>query len=165
MRRKAIYEELHPETKHGGNAGGPSGKFCHTDGDAFTKATADATGRAFKGNRHTGSLVSENSAFTTATADTIGKARQGSASDNLSFASATADANGKDKRSVERAAARGEALGNVLHDVVGTSLDKGVELDALAKKTRIDGGNQSGPDYPAAGRNGAGLRTSRGSIG
>jgi len=49
-------------------------------------------------------VVSENSAFTTATADTIGKSR----------------------RSVEIAAARGEALGAV----TGASLDKGVELDA-----------------------------------
>jgi hypothetical protein len=81
-RRKAIYEELHPETR------------------------ADS----FKGNRHTGSL----------------------ASDNLSFAESTADATGKDRRSVERAAARGEALGEDLHSVAGTSLDKGVELDALA---------------------------------
>ena len=79
--RKAIYEELHPETK----------------------------AEAFKGNRHTGSL----------------------ASDNLSFTSATSDATGKDKRSIERAAARGEALGDDLGAVTGTSLDKGVELDAL----------------------------------
>ena len=83
FRRKAIYEELHPETK----------------------------AEAFKGNRHTGSLASENSAFTSATADTIGKSR----------------------RSVEIAAARGEALGDDLGLVAGTSLDKGVELDALAK--------------------------------
>jgi hypothetical protein len=36
------------------------------------------------------------------------------ASDNLSFASSTADATGKDRRSVERANARGEALGDDL---------------------------------------------------
>jgi hypothetical protein len=54
-------------------------------------------------------------------------------SDNLSFCSATAEATGKDRRSVERAAARGEALGDDLGAVTGTSLDKGVELDALAK--------------------------------
>jgi hypothetical protein len=53
-------------------------------------------------------VVSENSAFTTATADTIGKSR----------------------RSVEIAAARGEALGDNLGAVTGASLDKGVELDA-----------------------------------
>ena len=53
--------------------------------------------------------------------------------DKLSFASSTADATGKDKRSIERAAARGEVLGDDLAAVTGTSLDKGVELDALAK--------------------------------
>ncbi|MBM3553464.1 MAG: hypothetical protein FJX45_17365 [Alphaproteobacteria bacterium] len=82
-RRKAIYEELHPETK----------------------------AEAFKGNRHTGGLVR----------------------DNLSFTSATALATGKAKRSIERAAARGAALGDDLSAIAGTSLDKGVELDALAK--------------------------------
>jgi hypothetical protein len=54
-------------------------------------------------------------------------------SDNLSFATATAKATGVDKRKIERAAARGEALGDDLSAVAGTSLDKGVELDALAK--------------------------------
>ena len=71
-RRKAIYEELHPETKHGGNAGGPSGQFVHT-------AKAD-------------------------------------------FASATADATGKDERTIRRAAARGEALGDDLGAVVDGSV-------------------------------------------
>ncbi len=47
FRRKAIYEELHPETEAG----------------------------TFKGNQHTG-VVSENSALTTATAETIGKSRR-----------------------------------------------------------------------------------------
>jgi ParB family transcriptional regulator, chromosome partitioning protein len=61
------------------------------------------------------------------------KAMGRDASDNLSFASSTAEATGKDKRSVERAAARGAALGDDLVAVEGTSLDKGVELDALAK--------------------------------
>ncbi|MDR3571028.1 MAG: hypothetical protein P4L81_02420 [Candidatus Pacebacteria bacterium] len=71
FRRKFIYEKLHPETK----------------------------AESFKGNRHTGSL----------------------ASDNLSFANATSDATGKDRRTVERAAARGEALGDDLNDIAGTS--------------------------------------------
>jgi hypothetical protein len=53
-------------------------------------------------------------------------------SDNLSFTISTAAATGKDRRTVERAAARGEALGDDLGAVTGTSLDKGVELDALA---------------------------------
>lgn len=54
------------------------------------------------------------------------------ANDNLSFASSTAKAIGKDVRTVERNAARGEALGEDLKRVTGTSLDKRVELDALA---------------------------------
>ena len=62
-RRKAIYEELHPETRQ------------HVAG---AHAANKAMGR--------------------------------DASDNLSFASATSAATGKDKRSIERAAARGEAL-------------------------------------------------------
>jgi len=52
---------------------------------------------------------------------------------SATVASATADATGKDERSVRRAAARGQALG----DVTGTSLDKGVELDALAKANLV----------------------------
>jgi hypothetical protein len=40
----------------------------------------------------------------------------------------------KKGRSVEIAATRGVALGDDLGAVTGTSLDKGVELDALAKK-------------------------------
>lgn len=52
--------------------------------------------------------------------------------DKLSFSSSTAEATGRDKRTVERAAARGKALAKDL-DIAGTSLDKGAELDALAK--------------------------------
>jgi hypothetical protein len=70
----------------------------------------ETTAGAFKRNQHTG-VVSEKSAFTSATADTIGKSG----------------------RSVEIAAARGDSLGDDLAAVTGTSLDKGVELDALAK--------------------------------
>lgn len=51
----------------------------------------------------------------------------------MSFTKSTADATGKDKRAIERAASRGENLGDDLDDIAGTSLDKGVELDALAK--------------------------------
>ena len=45
---------------------------------------------------------------------------------------ATAEATGKYRRPVERAAARGEALGDDLAAVAGTSLDKGVEVGASA---------------------------------
>ncbi len=43
---------------------------------------------------------------------------------------ATAAATEKPERSIQRAAARGGALGDDLGAVTGTSLDKGVELDA-----------------------------------
>jgi len=81
-RRKAIYEELHPETRHGGNQS-PSGKFFRTD--------------------------------------------------TTSFVAETAAASGKTDRAIRMAAARGRELGADIKRVVGTSLDKGVELDALIK--------------------------------
>jgi hypothetical protein len=51
--------------------------------------------------------------------------------ENSAFCSSTADTIGKSRRSVEIAAARGEALGDDLAAVTGTSLDKGVELALL----------------------------------
>jgi len=80
-RCKAIYEELHPETKHGGDR----------------------------------------------------KSDQVENISTRSFADATADPIGKTSRSVRTAAARGEALDDIKGDVVGPTLDKGVEMDALAK--------------------------------
>ncbi len=47
------------------------------------------------------------------------------------FASDTAAAAGITKRAINKHVARAEALGDDLEEVVGTSLDKGVELDAL----------------------------------
>lgn len=47
------------------------------------------------------------------------------------FASDTAAASGESKAQVNRHLARAEALGDELDAVAGTSLDKGVELDAL----------------------------------
>jgi len=50
------------------------------------------------------------------------------------FAAATAEATGQDKRTTNRAIARADAIGDeALAKVVNTSLDSGVELDALAK--------------------------------
>lgn len=49
----------------------------------------------------------------------------------VSFAKDTQDNTGEDERRTREHLARAEALGPDLHAVVGTSLDKGVELDAL----------------------------------
>lgn len=49
----------------------------------------------------------------------------------IEFAASTAAASGMTKRSINEHLARAEALGGDLQAVVGTSLDKGVELDAL----------------------------------
>lgn len=49
------------------------------------------------------------------------------------FAAETAAATGKSKRSINYKLARAEALGDDVEKVVGTSLDKGVEMDTLAK--------------------------------
>lgn len=50
---------------------------------------------------------------------------------NTSFAAETSSASGESKRRVNEHLARAEALGDELDAVAGTSLDKGVELDAL----------------------------------
>ena len=49
------------------------------------------------------------------------------------FASETSSVTGESKSQINRYIARAEALGDDINRVVGTSLDKGVELDALAK--------------------------------
>lgn len=52
---------------------------------------------------------------------------------NSAFTSATSKSSGKSLRAVQVAAQRGEALGPDLQRIAGTSLDKGVEMDALIK--------------------------------
>lgn len=54
------------------------------------------------------------------------------------FAEATAKATGQSRRKVERDATRAKQIKKVLGDVVGTSLDKGDELDALGKLPESD---------------------------
>jgi N6-adenosine-specific RNA methylase IME4 len=89
-RRKAIYQQLHPETAHG------------------------AIGNGREKSRQVGDSSSDKK---------INR-----------FTQATAAATGTGERTIQRDAARGEKLGeDVLKRVVGTSLDKGEELDALAK--------------------------------
>jgi ParB-like chromosome segregation protein Spo0J len=64
--------------------------------------------------------------------------KKGRKSCDLSTARFTADTakkTGKSERAVQLDAARGEALAGDLDKIAGTSLDKGVELDALAKMT------------------------------
>ena len=65
--------------------------------------------------------------------------------DRDSFSDATANATGKDASTIRRAAARGEALGDDLDSIAGTSLDKGVELDALVKMPADDTGSSCFP--------------------
>lgn len=61
------------------------------------------------------------------------EAKHGRASATVSFAESTAKATGKSRRTVERAAARGKALGiGNLAKIANTSLDKPAELEALA---------------------------------
>jgi ParB-like chromosome segregation protein Spo0J len=52
---------------------------------------------------------------------------------NKEFAADTAERTGTPKRTVNQKIARAEALGADIHEVAGTSLDKGTELDALSK--------------------------------
>ena len=54
------------------------------------------------------------------------------------FAASTAAAAGLTKQAINQHLARAEALGDDLPRVAGTSLDKGVELDALAKLPEAD---------------------------
>lgn len=59
--------------------------------------------------------------------------RQSGPQHQKQFAAETAAVSGESKRDVNRHLARADAIGDDLERVTGTSLDKGVELDALAK--------------------------------
>ncbi|MGB3501872.1 MAG: hypothetical protein WBA44_09625 [Mesorhizobium sp.] len=52
---------------------------------------------------------------------------------NSAFTSDTAKSSGKSLRAVQVAAQRGRELKDDIHRIAGTSLDKGVEMDALIK--------------------------------
>ncbi len=65
--------------------------------------------------------------------DSLGRSK--SPQQTPSFAAATAEATGQSKATTNRAIARAEAIGDeALTKVINTSLDSGVELDALAKQ-------------------------------
>jgi N6-adenosine-specific RNA methylase IME4 len=78
--RKRLYEQAHPETKHG------------------------AVGRGGKSSQNEKSFVEDTAAKT-----------------------------GKGRSTIARDVARANNIGDLLPDVIGTSLDRGDELDALAK--------------------------------
>lgn len=63
----------------------------------------------------------------------------------MEFAAATAAATGESKRRINEQLAIARALGDNLQRVEGTSLDKGVELQALAKlqETSPKGGSDA----------------------
>lgn len=92
LRRKAIYEALHPETVHGATGRGRPKDRVANDGDSNSEPPAER--------------------FTKATADDVGLA----------------------ERTVQRSVARAEEIGeDQLARIEGSSLDRGDELDALAK--------------------------------
>lgn len=68
----------------------------------------------------------------------VGKGGAGPGRGHEGFASETAAATGVTKQAVNKAVSRATALGDDIKDVAGTSLDKGVELDALAKMAPED---------------------------
>ena len=69
---------------------------------------------------------------------------RGDVSDNLSFTNSTADATGKDRRTIERANARGEALGDDLGAVMcRCKTMRATALSGLAKASRRDGSSCS----------------------
>lgn len=63
----------------------------------------------------------------------VGQDVQQSAGRPKTFERETADAVGVSAKTIKRDTARAEALGDDLRAIAGTSLDKGVEMDALAK--------------------------------
>ena len=76
--------------------------------------------------------------------------RKGGPQHEQGFAAETAAVSGESKRAINQHLARAEALGDDLPRVTGTSLDKGVELDALAKLPSPPVAVQRlGPGYPS----------------
>ena len=103
-RRKEIWEALHPE---------PSVDYGRED-EVEAEEEMDAT-----------------NCRTHLETDAMG--RKKSPQQTKAFAAATAEVTGENVRQIQRNVARAEAIGDDLLRLTGTSLDKGVELDALAK--------------------------------
>lgn len=122
-RRKKLYQQLHPETKNGETGRGrPKNSLANlaklTDGSEQPKNADAPQGNGF------GTVPEMVSEPSLPPAD----------SPAPRYDEAAAKATGQSERAVRREVQRGEALGeDVLAKVARTSLDKGEELDALAK--------------------------------
>ena len=89
--------------------------------------TASQRAQAIKRRKQIWEALHPNSGTTCPTIQERGRGRP------QEFAAETSAVSGESKRDVNRHLARAEAIGEDLERVTGTSLDKGVELDALAK--------------------------------
>ncbi|WP_446697368.1 ParB/RepB/Spo0J family partition protein [Stutzerimonas kunmingensis] len=72
-----------------------------------------------------------NQAAGTSCSTSLNDGRKAGPQHEKQFAADTAEATGQSKQDINRHVSRAEALGDDLLEVTGTSLDKGVELDAL----------------------------------
>mgnify|MGYP001396276131 FL=1 len=89
--------------------------------------TASQRAQAIKRRKQIWEALHPNSGNTLSTIPDRGPGRP------KEFGGATAEAAGMTKQAINQHLARAEAIGDDLERVTGTSLDKGVELDALAK--------------------------------
>lgn len=89
--------------------------------------TASQRAQAIKRRKQIWEALHPNSGNTLSTIPDRGPGRP------KEFAAATAEAAGMTKQAINQHLARAESIGDDLDRVTGTSLDKGVELDALAK--------------------------------
>lgn len=92
---------------------------------AMGKVVDIQTAKADRDRKEIWEALNPNSGATCATIADRGRGRP------QEFASETAEVSGESKSQINRHVARAEALGDQINEVVGTSLDKGVELDAL----------------------------------
>lgn len=97
-----------------------------------SELTASQRAQAIKRRKAIWEALHPNSGASCATIPERGPGRP------VEFAADTAKVTGESKSQINRHVARAEALGDDLPRVTGTSLDKGVELDALAKLPEAD---------------------------